>query len=761
MQILVNYDPKEKGQLPIVAGLLKKYGISAKASSESFGISELLNAAKKSNSQGILLCNEGTLKNCVQVPVKTQATLSTFRGSRLNFSIPAIICAPLEQLHTLTYGHFLLENDVKKFRELGRPPIQLKFKVCETQEDLFKAAFVLSECLFISGDIETDGHSRITCIAFTGVTEQLTTITYVIPFIDFGLDHWPTQSQYADAIQTMQTICANEVPKMFYNGNYDCQYLIKYNSEPNNWVLDAMGLLHAQYAELEKNLAFAASLHCYDYYYWKLEDALSKKNKEIRGYWGYCAKDSWYPARIFLNMIQEGYPSYAIANYQRLFKLCYPCIYCAFEGIKIDENERLKARKESEEELNKRSHVLKTMAANQNFNPNSSTQVAVFLYDIIGAKSIQIKNKETGKYEIKKSTDKKILQNKIAPQHPLLARIIDDIVSYREEVKAISTYFDFLQYRMPDESDRLLYSMSPFTTDTGRFSSKQSNFREINYEKGKAISYGMQIQNQPTDSSTKSFLVADLNYEMAEADNNKSEARCVAFLSGCRKMQTAIENQDRDFYKSLGPLFFGIPYEKVSKELRNSALKHIVHQANYLGGWEVFINRIGIKKVYEIGAMLGKNIVDVKAFVNWLISRYHVGFPEVQEHWKEIRREVLRSHRLVSVLGYTRHFFGNIIEDHGVLRAAVAHEPQNLSVSILNKGFWRMYRDIVLQEHGAFRLKNQIHDAIMFQYPPERREEFKIRVLQCMDNPVNVRGQVLTIPVDYKYGQSWKQIKDQ
>jgi DNA polymerase I-like protein with 3'-5' exonuclease and polymerase domains len=761
MQILVNYDPKEKQQLPIVAGILKRHGISAKASSESFGISELLNAAKKTGSQGILLCNEGTLKNCVQVPVKTQATLSTFRGSRLNFSIPAIVCAPLDQIHTLQYGNFLLDNDIKKFKHLSRPPIQLKFKVCETVDDFLYAVGALNQCIFISADIETDGHSRITCIAFTGVLPNLNTTTFVIPFIDFGMDHWPTEKQYGFAIQMMRDICANDVPKMFYNGNYDCQYLIKYHAEPNNWVLDTMGLLHAQYAELEKNLAFAASLHCFDYYYWKLEDSLSKKNKEIRGYWGYCAKDSWYPARIFINMIQEDYPSYAVSNYQRLFKLCYPCIYCAFEGIKISEPARLEARQTSEDELSKRSIALKTMAANPNFNPNSPKQVATFLYDIIGAKPVPIKNKQTGKYETKKSTDKKVLQNKIATQHPLLTRIIEDIISYREEQKAISTYFDFLKYKMPDSSCRLLYSMSPFTTDTGRFSSKQSNFRKMDYEEGKPISYGTQIQNQPTDGSTKSFLIADEGYEMAEADNNKSEARCVALLSGCRKMQTAIEYTERDFYKSLGPLFFGIPYEKVSKELRNSALKHIVHQANYLGGWEVFINRIGIKKVYEIGAMLEKQVVDVKAFVNWLIARYHIAFPEVQDHWKEIRREVLRTHKLVSVLGYTRHFFGNIIEDHSVLRAAVAHEPQNLSVSILNKGFWKIYRDIVLTEHGAFRLKAQIHDAVMFQYLTERREEFKISVLRCMDNPTNVRGQVLTIPVDYKYGQSWKQIKDQ
>lgn len=758
MNILVNYDPIEKPYLPILGSLLKNRQIDAKATSESFSITELLGAAKKINASGILLINNATLANCVQVPVKTQATLSTFRGSRLNFSIPAIVCAPLKQTTTLTYGKFLLERDLNKLQHLSKPPIQLGFKVCENENDFLECEQRLDDCIIVSGDIETDAHSRITCIGFTGLQRNLNTITYIIPFIDFGTDHWPNIETYSRAIECMQTVCRSSVPKMFYNGNYDVQYLIKYHAWPNNWTLDAMGLLHSQYSELEKNLAFAASLHCYDYYYWKLEDALSKKNKEIRGYWGYCAKDSWYPVRIFLNMCAEGYPEYAVKNYQKLFKLCYPCLYCAYEGFKIDSQKLSSLRSEAVKRLEKRKSDILTMAANPNFNPNSPKQIAEFIYDIIGAAFPVTKNKETSQWQKTRSTDQKILLNKIAPQHPLLARVIDDILAYRKEAKAISTYFDFAKYPMPDGSYRLLYSMSPFTTDTGRFSCSQSNFRTFDYEEWEAISYGMQIQNQPTYA--KDFIIADEGMEIGDGDNNKSEARCVALLSGCIKMQTALEFQEKDFYRTLGTLFFGIPYEKVTTELRNKVLKRIVHASNYLLGVDTFILQVGPKQIYEGAALLGIQVQDLKKFVHWLLLQYHKPFPEIKRHWDEIKREIIRTRMLVSPLAYTRYFFGNIGDNHSILRAAVAHEPQNLSVDILNKGFWRIYKNCVIPSQGQYRLKAQVHDAIIYGYATPRRNEFRDRTLENMDNPVDVRGQKLIIPVDFKCGTTWKDLKE-
>lgn len=109
---------------------------------------------------------------------------------------------------------------------------------------------------------------------------------------------------------------------------------------------------------------------------------------------------------------------------------------------------------------------------------------------------------------------------------------------------------------------------------------------------------------------------------------------------------------------------------------------------------------------------------------------------------------------LVSPLGYTRKFFGDINKDHNLMRSAVAHAPQNLSVMILNKGLWKVWKR-VKEGKGLIRFKAQIHDSIFLQIHDSILEETVPLIQQDLYNPVEVHGRTLVIPVDYKYGKSW------
>lgn len=740
MKCLINYTLEDKGYLGTVAGMLKKLSIEAVATPKAYDITTLLALAKSPQvqAQAIVLANADTLGNLVKVSSRKTATLSSFRGSRLNFSVPVIVTNPFSHIRAVKHGKWLLEKDLAKLLHIHKKPVQLAFQVLETRNQMQRAIKVLSSCLIISIDIETTTDGRISCISFTGLIGAETTVTYIIPFIDFQENHWQDPQMYAAAIHTMQIICANNVPKMMFNATYDTQYLIRYHSYPNNLVLDVMGMAHSEFSELPKTLDFTASRLLWDYYQWKHEADTSKNDKDIRAYWGYCAKDSWNTLRCFLYMARD-YPQYAVRNYQMAFKLTYPCLYCSFEGVLIDEEERQRKRKDALEELEKRKHELQVMAANPVFNPGSPKQVAEFVYDILGAKRIK-----------GDSTDEKVL-SRVAEQHPLLARICDDVKVYREKQKEISTYYDFHQW-----NGRLTYSLGPFATDTSRFSSRSANFFLWNWEDNKAESYGTQVQNIP--EYAKSMIVADPGYELFEADNNKSEARCVAEQCNSPGLQKVLADA-RDFYKLLAGIFFGILYENVSKELRNKVIKRIIHGTNYMMGIDTFIETAGVKQVYEGAALLNMPITDIRAFVGYLLGIYHKRFPEVQEGYKETKKEVMRTSKLVSPMGHTRYFFGSISEDHKIFRAAVAHKPQNLSVTILNKGFWKVYK-ICINSNGELRLKAQIHDSNFGQYKEGMRAKYEPLILAAMDNPVTMpTGRVLSIPVDFATGRTWLEVK--
>lgn len=733
MRILVNYNKEEKHILPVLGGILKRHGIEALTSSEPYAITTLMSAAQKAGAQGIFLCNEATLQNCVQATSKAGATLDNFRGSRLNFSIPAIVGAPLSQINTVKYAKFLLDRDIGKFKHIDKPVMQLSFKVCETIADMVGAAAQLKQCLIISIDVETLPDARLSCISFCGLLPAGNqTVSYVIPFFDWGLPHWKEEGMHEKAIRCMQIICNNEVPKLMFNDTYDAQYLIYYRAYPRNLVLDSLGLQHCIYAELPKDLAFTSSMWCYDYYYWKYEAAVAQKAHDIRAYWGYCAKDSWYALRCALNMFKE-YPAYAVRNYQMLFKLTYPYLYCAFEGWAIDEKVKEDAKTAAESVVAKELADLRTMSNCSTFNPGSPKQVGSFIYKVIGAKVI--KKTDTGQ----PSTNDKVL-SRVAEQHPLLARIITSVVSYREKAKAVSTYFSIKLMH-----GRLMFSFSPFGTETGRSASRASNFY-----------CGTQIQNIPPYA--KGMCVADPGYTLVEPDNSKSEAWCVAFIHQVPALKKALADTAKDFYKTLGTLFFSIPYEQVTKEMRNDLLKRIVHAANYMMGVRTLIEQAGVPKLMVAMQMIGWIGKNIEEFAKHLIETYHKPFPEIRKGYAAIRTEILRTQKLVSVLGYTRYFFGNIAEDHGVLRGAVAHAPQNLSVIILNKGFWNCYK-ICLASKGEYRLKAQIHDSIPGQVLTTRLDYYKPLIMEAMRHPIVIHGDTMTIPVEFKSGPAWNALK--
>lgn len=729
MKVLINCTKEEKEYLPVVAGLLKNRGHTAVSISETLGITTSQNLAKKAQANAIIMANETSLANLVNSNGNSAPSLDAFRGSRLNFDIPVIVVNSFNHINTVKWGKWLLEKDLDKLKTLNDPIYQIGYTVCDTKETCDEALCWLSDCALNSIDIETDEHARITCVGITGLSKRSTVRSFLFPFYDFGLDHYAGERERCCyAYGTLRKICLTDVPKCMFNATYDAQYLIRYLAYPRNLIFDVMGMAHSQFSELPKTLDFVTSLHCHDYYYWKNEADISKKSKDIRGYWHYCIKDSWWTLRCLL-AIWKQFPTYATRNYQQQFKLTYPSLYCSFEGFLIDEDARIAGRRKAEAALNHALEGMRTASRCKTFNPGSAKQVASFIYDVLGAKRVK-----------EKSTDKKILA-RVAEQHPLLARVIESVWEYRINAKAISTYFDFKQW-----NGRLMFSFSPFATDSARFSCKASNFW-----------CGTQIQNQP--EYAKDFLIADEGYVLIEKDNNKSEARCVAFCAPCPGLKLVLGDSTKDFYKALGTIFFGIPYEQVSKELRNKVLKRIIHGTNYMMGVWTFILNVGAKQLYDGAGMLGMKITTLAKFVEFLLGVYHKKFPEVSKHYQEIKREILRTRMLVSPLGYTRYFFGDIIQNHEILRGAVAHEPQNLSVGILNKGFWKAWK-ICIASNGEFRLKGQIHDSILGQILKGLEEYYNKLLDEAMRNPVTVKGDTLLIPVDSAFGHSWKSLKD-
>lgn len=766
MRILVNHSSQDKPYLNSLAYHLRNHGLTAVSTGHDLTIGELINKAKLASCEAILLCNEATLRYCVP---GAAPTLDSYRGSRLNTSVPIVVCNKLDHLEKVPHGEWLLNKDLAKFKYCKKKPESFTYEVLTSIESFDNALSVLADSIVLAHDIETallnekvkeasgsleGGDSIITCAAWTAIRLDGTYKTYVLPLVSFGVEHWKDAHSYELAISFLQRVNALSVPKVMHNGMYDTTHLIRYHAAPQNYTLDTMAFAHAEFSELPKSLDFVASYQLPDYIYWKDEASAASKKKDITQYWAYNAKDSWHTARILVQQLRT-LPAYAKRNYRNKFKLVYPALYCNFEGFLLDQKKRSELRAASSTSLESSLTLLQTYLADPSFNPGSPKQVGTYLYEVLGAKKPNLGKKKVNKDGVRSAlscTDNKNLLA-VSEQHPLLARVCTELLDYRKEQKAIGTYYDFKQM-----NGRLLYALNPFGTETERMACNSSS-----------LWVGTQVQNFP--SYAKAQLIADPGFELVEIDNSKSEAFCTAFCAKELEFIKALSNKDQDFYKTLGTLLFQIPYAEVTPFFRNKVLKKINHGASYMMGAKTFIENIGVKILYETASVLGLRIVPVvrvgrpeertvSGFATDLLESYHKPFPRLREWYKEIFDEVRTTGRLVSPLGHTRLFFGKIERSHDMLRGAVAHQPQNLSVEVLNIGFWKIYQELVTTSNGEFRLKAQVHDSIVAQYPIAKRDYYVGRMQELMRNPITIHGRVLTIPTEAKVGPSWKELED-
>jgi DNA polymerase I-like protein with 3'-5' exonuclease and polymerase domains len=756
MRLLVNYDKAEKNYLPMLDGILRKSGHTAAVTSKPCSIVELTERALIAGCSGILIINPITLQKVTGMP---KATLDDWRGSRIDTKVKAIVCNSLKQLMTVPHAPWILDQDLEKLHWLNWEPPTHTINVVKKTSDLMMATIAMKDSLLAGVDIETNGedidkfYSRqagklaieegrmevkpvyITSIALTMIRTNGSIESWAVPFVDFDSEYWG-EGELAKVIIWLRQIMDTDTPKIFHNGVYDLTHLINYWAFPRCYFWDTIGAAHAEYAELPRNLAYVASYSWPHYRQWKFEAKEAAQQRSIGTLLRYNVKDTYWTLLIAIRQLCLT-DQWVKVNNAKTFKMVASVMYSALEGALIDNKVRMKALGEAEVIKAKAVKELRIMAGDSNFNPGSWQQKEALLYGLLGAIKPRV--------GVSKScTDEKNLLA-VARQHPLLSMFVSRILDYQSKAKAIGTYFKFRQ-----KCSRLLFELNPWGTDTGRMASRASNFN-----------CGTQVQNIPYYG--KKQLVPEDGFTWIQADFSKAEAVCTAFLSCCTKLIAAATDKEYDFYKNLATIFFHMAYEDVTKEFRNKVMKKIVHGTNYMMGAKTFTENMGVDNMYMGAEILGitltggdaRKAVDPKnmsvlAFANFLIELYHKPFPEIRQWYKATERQLQTQGRIVSPTGWTRLFFGNMQGNHRALRGAVAHQPQNLSVFLLNDAMFDVYKYRVIAVGGLkdFMLKGQVHDSIISRVRTPRLQEALLQMRTIMTRPTLVNYDIIKKPME-------------
>lgn len=662
----------------------------------------------------------------------------TLEGFRLGRDKPleVLFLNPLEHLRTVPEAPYIFKRFITKITQPDKWFKQTTFTWEVAHADNVEYLYArFQHALLIGVDIETDKdspHRTINCSGYCALFNDGTTHTVVIPITTFWGVEW------------MRKFNSLPAPKVLQNGLYDNLYYFRYASPIYNWTCDTNILFHCWYSELPKRLDYITAFAIREVRYWK-DDG---KSGGLQSHYEYNARDCWATLNTWISLLNEC-PDWARENYYQEFPLVFPCLHVEADGMQVDEAAFHKARQDVLDDLRVPEGKLEKWISPK-FNARSPVQVKN-LMKVMGCAD------KHGKVE---SSDEKSLLAASAT-HPLNAIIFNEILEVRGLRKLRDTYL------VEDKfwNWRLFCKFNPAGTVTGRLACSESSFWT-----------GISLQVIPVRDGPRirQFIKADDGWLLGENDQPQAEARCVGYISGCTSLIELVEGP-HDYHAWNAQAFFGVPYESIySEELKKTLNKKLRdlskrtnHGANYNMGAQVMLDTMGPLLVMEARTLLKlpstMSLLSVCAF---LLDAYAKTYPEVKVDLQDhIKRTIAITKKLVSPFGWTRQFFGNPMTNKPALNAAVAHGPQNLSVAIINRAFYKVWRESLYGSLvGKLRLKAQIHDSLLYCY---KGSDVPQKVAELMTIPVeitDIKGvkRTMVIHPDISAGEGktyWSQLK--
>ena len=317
--------------------------------------------------------------------------------------------------------------------------------------------------------------------------------------------------------------------------------------------------------------------------------------------------------------------------------------------------------------------------AGEKFNVNSPKQLGETLFVKMGLKTKNHKKTGGGALSTKESE-----LEKMRGLHPIIPLILE----YRELQKLLTTYIDNIP-TMLGEDGRLHTSFLQAGTTTGRMSSQNPNLQNIPNK----TELGRNIR--------KSFIAED-GFKLVAFDYSQMELRIAAFLSGDEKL-VEIFKKGEDVHTAVASEVFGVPFDKVDKEMRRQA--KVINFGIIYG--------MGINALRQ---NLGTDRENAQKFYN----EYFKKFAGLAEYLEKVKNETYKK-------GYTETFFSRRRYFEGLNsplpyirasaeRMAINAPIQGTGADIVKLAMFKV--DEYLRNKNLLedaRLLLQVHDELLFE----------------------------------------------
>ena len=562
-------------------------------------------------------------------------------------------------------------------------------------------------------------------------------------------------------MEFVKKLMATPIAKTFSNGMYDAQYLLRWRIPTRAYLHDTEYWWRSIVPDLAGwySLQDQSNFFLLDSVYWK--DGREATNRAA--YRTYCGRDCHNTAHIAIAQLAGTFTREVSRNFIIRFARIPFSIASSLSGMEVDTVQRDKLRVEYEDayyEANK--EVREIFGCNEGqdqkllpyFQGFAKLAKALNLPDAPSAVN------GTGKDEIRD----------LSAVHPMFERALKPIRIARRYQKWLSTYInmDYFCEGMNGGTDMhsgrnfMLWSLQPFGTATGRFSSNGSCFW-----------MGMSAHTLPGDM--RSMLRAPEGYVFCTSDAPQSESRVTAHEAICPAMKSATESS-QDFHALNASAFFGVPYDEIydddkgktiNKPLRDLS-KRTNHGANYNMGDYVMLTTMGVSYVRQAQSLLKlPDSLKPKQVTAHLLTVFAERYMEVKHSWVvRLVLQVCDTGRLkFQVGGYSPLMIGDPVNFKPDLNTVIATTPQGESAYISIVGSLKLFAEWL--EHGSpVKPILQLHDENITLVPVGTPIEYvDAHYLKCCENFNEMKWlddttTTLSIPVgEVAVGTHWNQLK--
>lgn len=470
----------------------------------------------------------------------------------------------------------------------------------------------------------------------------------------------------------------------------------------------------------------------------------------------YLTLDCYYTARLFPDLWNE-----ALNENERLLDLYETLLIpgslaltdVEYRGVLIDQQLYNDTAKKLERKAKRLLKRIREFAEDPEFNPRSASQVQKLVYGKLGVKeelkdeegqeffrprgAAKLKRSEAGKKYDKESrgtTATPVLQA-LSHYYPQYARVLSDIMEYRNITKNLSTYI-YGSINKLDSDGKLRGSFNLHGTETGRLSSSGPNLQNI-------------PDTDHTGINVRAGFIAPEGYKLIEADYSQLEVRIAAELSGDPVMKDVFDS-GRDVHSEISQLMYQLPPEKIDSYMRMLG-KNILFGLLYGRGaksvalgpeQEEVAKKRGVKwSVEEITEFFQNLLAEWKVYAEWQQDQKRRGYQEGFVQLPSGRR------RRFPFIGY---------RDEGFVGRASFNTPIQGTASDFT-----LYAVIMLHEKlpPDAHVILTIHDSITVEAPESKAEAIADLMEHIMMNETFFKTKVpLKVKCKISDRWDWKQV---